>query len=42
MIAGTFTGFVRALPAMERWTTVAERAAGCVLLAVGLYFVWRA
>jgi len=42
VLAGTFTGMVRSLPAMERWTTVAERVAGCVLIAVGVYFVWMA
>jgi cytochrome c-type biogenesis protein len=40
VLAGTFTGLVRALPAMERLTPVAERAAGCILIGVGLYFVW--
>lgn len=42
ILAGTFTGFVKALPAMERWTHLMERAAGVVLIAVGLYFVWIA
>lgn len=42
ILAGTFTGFVKALPAMERWTRWMERAAGAVLVAIGLYFVWIA
>ncbi|NIM04580.1 MAG: cytochrome c biogenesis protein CcdA [Armatimonadetes bacterium] len=42
VLAGTFTGVVKALPAMERWTRGMEYAAGIVLIAVGLYFVWMA
>lgn len=42
ILAGTFTGVVKALPAMERWTRWMETAAGVVLIAVGLYFVWIA
>jgi len=42
ILAGTFTGVIKALPAMERWTGWMNRAAGVVLIAVGLYFVWIA
>jgi cytochrome c-type biogenesis protein len=42
VLAGTFTGTVRALPALERWTTLAQKVAGCVLIGVGLYFIWMA
>ena len=42
VLAGTFTGTVRALPAMERWTNLAQKAAGGVLVGVGLYFIWMA
>jgi cytochrome c-type biogenesis protein len=42
ILAGTFTGVVKALPAMERWTRWMEKSAGIVLIAVGLYFVWIA
>ena len=42
VLAGTFTGVVKALPAMERWTRWMERSAGAVLVAIGLYFVWIA
>jgi cytochrome c-type biogenesis protein len=42
VLAGTFAGVVKALPAMERWTRWMERAAGVVLIAVGLYFIWIA
>ena len=40
--AGTFTGALRALPALERWTGWMEKAAGVILIAIGLYFVWIA
>lgn len=39
---GTFTGVLKALPAMERWTRRMEYAAGGLLVAIGLYFVWMA
>ncbi|UCH36523.1 MAG: cytochrome c biogenesis protein CcdA [Armatimonadota bacterium] len=42
VLAGTFTGLVKALPVMERWTRWMEKAAGVVLIAVGLYFLWLA
>lgn len=42
ILAGTFTGVVKALPAMERWTRWMETGAGIVLIAIGLYFVWIA
>jgi len=42
VLAGTFAGVLKALPAMERWTRWMEKAAGVVLIAVGLYFVWIA
>lgn len=42
VLAGTFTGLVEALPGMQRLTTWIERAAGIVLIAMGLYFIWIA
>jgi len=42
VLAGTFTGLVEALPGMQRLTTWIERAAGAVLIAMGLYFIWIA
>ena len=40
--AGTFTGVVKALPAMKRWTGWMEKAAGAIVVGVGLYYVWIA
>jgi cytochrome c-type biogenesis protein len=42
VLAGTFSGVVKALPALERWQRWMESAAGVVLIGVGLYFVWIA
>jgi cytochrome c-type biogenesis protein len=42
VLVGTFTSVVKALPALERWTNWMEKAAGVVLIAIGLYFIWRA
>ena len=42
VLAGTFTGVIRALPAMEKWTQWMEQAAGVVLIGVGVYFIWIA
>ena len=42
VLAGTFTGILRALPTLERWSLWMNRAAGVVLILVGLYFVWIA
>jgi cytochrome c-type biogenesis protein len=42
VLAGTYTGVLKALPAMARWTRRVEQAAGCLLIGVGMYFVWMA
>ncbi len=42
VVAGTFTGAVKALPTLERWTHLMERSAGVLLIAIGLYFLWIA
>jgi cytochrome c-type biogenesis protein len=42
VLAGTFTGVIKALPALARGTKWMEKAAGIIILAVGLYFVWSA
>jgi len=42
VLAGTFTGILKCLPAMERWTSRMNKAAGVALIGVGLYFMWIA
>ena len=39
VLAGTYTGALRALPVMERWTPWFERAAGVLIIGVGLFFI---
>jgi len=39
VLAGTFTGAVKRLQAMGRWSSLIERASGVVMVGVGLYFV---
>jgi len=40
ILVGTFTGLIKALPKLERFSRVAQKAAGLVLIIIGLYFVW--
>lgn len=40
--AGTFTGLVKSVPIIARWTTYAEKAAGVIMLAIGMHFLWSA
>jgi len=40
--AGTFTGALKQMQALGRWSHVLEIASGIVILGVGLYFVWIA
>lgn len=42
VLAGTFTGVLKGFQALGRWNEVLEKAAGVVVIAVGLYFVWIA
>jgi cytochrome c-type biogenesis protein len=42
VLAGTFTGAVKRLQAMGRWSTLIERVSGMIMLGVGLYFIWIA
>ena len=42
VLAGTFTGVLKALPALEPWTQRSRKLAGIILIAVGLYLLWIA
>ncbi|TDA69879.1 MAG: cytochrome c biogenesis protein CcdA [Clostridia bacterium] len=42
VLAGTFTGLAKGLPALARWSRGIEKAAGFVLLVFGLYYIWQA
>jgi len=42
VVAGTFTGILKSVPSIARWTSYTEKVAGVVMLGVGLYFLWAA
>jgi cytochrome c-type biogenesis protein len=42
VLAGTFTGALKSLHSLGRWSEGIEKASGVVIIAVGLYFLWIA
>jgi len=42
VLAGTFTGALKSMQALGRWSGVIEKASGVIVLAVGFYFLWIA
>lgn len=42
VLAGTFTGALKHMQAMGRWSPLIEKASGVIVLAVGFYFLWIA
>lgn len=42
ILAGTFTGILKNMPLIARWSEVMEKFAGLVLLGLGMYFLWIA
>jgi cytochrome c-type biogenesis protein len=42
VLAGTFTGAVKQLQSLGRWTPLIEKISGAIILGVGLYFLWIA
>jgi cytochrome c-type biogenesis protein len=42
VLAGTFTGALKNMESLGRWTPVIEKASGVIILAVGFYFLWIA
>ena len=42
VLAGTFTGALKRIRSIGRWTSRMEKAAGVIVIAVGLYLVWIA
>ena len=42
VLAGTFTGALKQLRSLGRWSGAVEKASGVIILAVGLYFLWIA
>lgn len=42
VLAGTFTGALKQMRQMGRWSTLLENGSGLALLGIGLYFLWLA
>ncbi len=42
ILAGTFTGALKGLRGLGRWTATIEKVSGVILLLVGFYFLWSA
>jgi len=42
ILAGTFTGALKSLQKLGRWSGVSEKASGVIVIGVGLYFLWIA
>ena len=42
VLAGTFTGALKSLQSLERWSPVIEKASGIIVLVAGFYFLWIA
>ena len=42
VLAGTFTGLLKQLQALGRWSHTVELASGVIMIVVGFYFLWIA
>ncbi|MEN6350711.1 MAG: cytochrome c biogenesis protein CcdA [Syntrophomonas sp.] len=42
VLAGTFTGILKNMPLIAKWSEIMEKVAGGVLLGLGMYFLWIA
>jgi len=42
VLAGTFTGLLKQMQALGRWSHALELASGVIVMAVGFYFLWIA
>jgi len=42
VLAGTFTGALKSMQSLGRWSPIIEKASGVIVLAVGFYFLWIA
>lgn len=42
VLAGTFTGALKGLQSLNRWSPMIETAAGVIVICVGFYFLWIA
>lgn len=42
VLAGTFTGALKSMQSLGKWSPIIEKASGVIVLAVGFYFLWIA
>jgi cytochrome c-type biogenesis protein len=42
VLAGTFTGALKGMQALGRWSPMIEKVSGLIVLVVGFYFLWIA
>jgi len=42
VIFGTFAGWLKAMPALMRWSARLEQVSGLAMILIGLYFLWIA
>lgn len=42
VLAGAFTGAIKQLQSLGRWSPIIEKTSGVIILGVGLYFLWLA
>jgi cytochrome c-type biogenesis protein len=42
VLAGTFTGALKRLQSLNRWSGAIEKASGLIIILVGFYFLWTA
>jgi len=42
ILFGTFTGLIKLMPRLTRWTARLEQASGALMIGIGLYFIWLA
>lgn len=42
VLAGTFTGALKSIQKLGRWSEIIEKASGVIVIGVGFYFLWIA
>jgi len=42
VLAGTFTGALKRLQSLNRWSGAIEKASGLIIILIGFYFLWTA
>jgi cytochrome c-type biogenesis protein len=42
LVIGVFAGFLKTLKGISKYQPLVEKAAGVLLIGLGLYFLWKA